>query len=358
MAREPFRYYGEDRTEEDLDQQARSSAFDSIFNSQVKVFKPREGENCVRILPPGWNDIQRWGKFWSISTFVHYDVGPDNGSYLCLDKMLGKPCPVCDARREAERGGDDDEAKELRPVEAPVAYVIDRENERLGPQIWRMPQSKVKVEIVLRSKDKQSGRPLLIDSPGPPHTKEMGYDIVFFRSGKDKKTSYTGVDILRQGTPLHDDPDIQQDWLDYIVDHPVPDQLVYYSAEHIENVLYGRGAAEERRTSRSERRETDAGGTRRDRRATFEDDRTQASRPARGAIEDQRSNGGGEPPWDDQRPIGRYRREDRGEPASDRTASERPPERAERAAEPAEEGEAARAARDRLDRLREQRRAR
>src|SRR3569623_1541869 len=127
-----FKYSGRDRTIDDLNTQMRNSGYDTFLKSNAKQFKPKEGEICVRIMPPTWNDIDRWGKYWSITTFLHYSVGPDNGMYLCPDKMNGNPCPVCDARLEALAADDGEEADKFRAGEAPLCYVIDRNDEKAG----------------------------------------------------------------------------------------------------------------------------------------------------------------------------------------------------------------------------------
>src|SRR5512135_3474719 len=98
MTKARFEYDGGSRTVDDIHKQQRLGGVNDYFlASDVKRYKPREGENCVRILPPRWKDKETWGNYWSITTYVHYNVGPDGAAYMCLDKMKGKRCPVCEA---------------------------------------------------------------------------------------------------------------------------------------------------------------------------------------------------------------------------------------------------------------------
>ena len=228
-----FVYRGDKRTVESVVRKSKQAGglYDSYLASDVQMYKSKEGEACVRILPPTWEDTEKWGDGWEIGVYIHYSVGPDNGTYLCLDKMKGEPCPVCEARRTIT---DQDEADQLKPGYRTLAWVIDRDNEKAGPMIWSMPITMFK-EINARSIDKKTNAPILVDDP------EEGYDIVFNRAGTTKtNTKYSAVEVTREPSPLHDDEKLQARWLEYITEHPLPDVLNFYDAEHIEKVLFGK----------------------------------------------------------------------------------------------------------------------
>lgn len=282
------------RNAEDVSRRAKLSGgtYDRYLSSDVQAFKPREGECTIRILPPTWLDFdekgkvieneafKKYGNDWAIDVFIHHNVGPDNGTYLCLDKMRGERCPVCEARRKAT---DEDEMDALSISRRRLAWVIDRDNEKAGPQLWAMPLKQVANEINARSTDKKSGAVLYIDDP------ENGYDVLLDREGSDKRTKYKGVEIDRDPTPLHDKEDLMDRWLDYIAEHPLPDQLVFFEASHIEKVLFGqvrkRDEEEEgERPSRSRRRvveeeeEEEVDRPRRSRRASAEPEEEEESK--------------------------------------------------------------------------------
>ncbi len=237
MAKARFVYRGKDRQVEDIARRSKQSGggFDSFLTSDVQMFKAREGDCAVRILPPTWDDVDKWKDGWEIQIFMHYGVGPDEGAYLCLDKMKGESCPVCEARREAT---DPEEAKELRAGWRALCWVIDRDNEKAGPQVWSMPVSLFR-DINARSIDKRTNAVILIDDP------EEGFDVLFHREGTDKRTKYTQVEVERDPTPLHDEDKTQAKWLEYIQDNPLPEILKYYESSYIEGVLFGRGKKEE-----------------------------------------------------------------------------------------------------------------
>lgn len=296
-----FQYRGKERTVESVTRKSRQSGglYDSYLIPDAQMFKAKEGENQVRILPATWKDLEKWGDGWEIAIYLHYNVGPDNGAYLCTDKMKNEPCPVCEARRKTD---DPEEADQLRPSYRALCWVIDRENEKAGPQVWSIPLTLFK-EINIRSVDKKTNTPILIDSP------EDGYDLSFRREGSSKKTKYTGLEIDRDPTVIHDNEKIENKWLDYISEYPLPEILVFHDPDHIATVLSGKAR-------RKPDDDGDDRGSRRGRREEPEDDR-----PSRRATREE-----------DDRPSRRAAREDEPEdrPARRRAAREEEPEAEER----------------------------
>ena len=176
--------------------------FDKILVDTVKMWKPNDGPNTIRLLPPTWKKPEHYG----YDIFVHYGVGPDRQSYLCLHKMKGEPCPICEERTEAQRHGDEKYAKELEPKKRVLVYLVDRDHEKDGVQAWAMPWT-VDRDTVKISTDRRSGEVLPIDHP------EEGYDVLFEKKGAKDRTEYLGNAIDRRDSPLG-----KQDWLDFAMD--------------------------------------------------------------------------------------------------------------------------------------------
>lgn len=284
MATSNFKYRGGSRTVESVRTKSQQSGgiYDSFLKPGVTVFKPHDGENNIRIMPASWDDVETWGEFWNLDIHVHYGVGPDNAAYLCLEKMKGERCPVCEARAEAE---DDDERDSFRTSRRALAYLIDRDSEKTGPQLWAMPNS-VFTEINDRSIDKKHNTPILIDEP------EEGYDLSFSKSGKDLRTKYTAMEVMRDPSPLHDDPKLMKRWLTFIQENPLPDMLMFYDAAHIEKVLLGKSRAKRAQEDddRSDtEREEEARLARRSRRTQDEDEQEERPRrrPSRETSDDE-----------------------------------------------------------------------
>lgn len=207
------------------------SDFDVYFNRDIKMYKPKDGDNTIRILPPTWEGAEHYG----LDVFVHYGVGPDRQTYLCLHKMKGEPCPICEERQRAQRSGDEEYAKELEPKRRVVVYLIDRDAEKEGVQAYAMPQG-TDQDIVKISVDKRTGEVFGIDNP------DEGFDVMFERTGTGIKTRYEGIQLARRESSLGND-----DWLQFAVDNPIPDQLVYYSYDRIAQEFGGSGEHRESR---------------------------------------------------------------------------------------------------------------
>jgi len=205
-------------------EQRGGNEFDSIFKQGSKIFKVNDDSNLIRIVPPTWPEPVHFG----YDIFVHYGVGPDKQTYLCPKEMNGDPCPVCEERARAVKDNDDDYAKELKANKRVVYYLIDRDAEKEGVQIWAAPWT-VDRDLNTLIVEPRSGEVLAIDDP------ENGYDVEFKRTGKGLTTKYLGLQVARRESDLGSD-----DWLQFAIDNPIPDQLDYYSYEHIANVFGGK----------------------------------------------------------------------------------------------------------------------
>ena len=146
--------------------------------------------------------------------------------------MKNKPDPIYEEMNKAQRHGDEDYAKSLRPVQRALVWLIDRDDEAKGPQLWAMPYGFDK-DIMAVAYDNRSKEVLEIDHP------EKGYDIDFVREGTKKKTKYIGVKVARRATPVSDNSKRQRAWLKFISNNPLTDVLNFYSYEHIKGVFAG-----------------------------------------------------------------------------------------------------------------------
>jgi hypothetical protein len=207
--------------------------FDSYVKKQYKMYKVKDGKNLVRILPPTFEPPEGEPDHYGLPIWVNYSIGPDNSSYLSLAKMLHKPDPLDEARREADREGDEDTAKELAARQRVLIWVIDRENEDDGPMVWACPQT-VDKDILSISTDDDTKEVVAIDSP------KKGQDLRFYKEGKGLSTKYPAAKMrLMNPGPLNEDDEKQQEWLDFITENPLPDVLQYYDYDHISTVFNG-----------------------------------------------------------------------------------------------------------------------
>jgi hypothetical protein len=287
-----FRYHG--RSADDVHERAkqRSSRYDQTFSVTTTNYKVRSGENHIRILP--WieqkaEEESGYAKFrayttkyrnhWGIDVRMHYGVGPDEGQYLCL-KDTGQPCPICDVWRA-------ENIERLSPKDRVLVRLIDRKDEKAGIQYWMMPLS-VSTDISaiseVRSRTSSQGKLLQIDDW------DNGHDVYFDTEGADIHRKYKRFFVEPEPSYLLEDENAQDDILEELFAEPwLPDQLNYYSAEHLLKVLMGQKGDEDADS------DEDAGSSRRGRsdergRGRDREERVSSGRSDRGDGDSGRSS--------------------------------------------------------------------
>jgi hypothetical protein len=239
-----FKFHYQRRSEDSIRKRAknRGGDFDSPFDKDFSLLKLNEGNTRLRILPPTWDNAEHYG----VDVHTHFGVGPDNTAYLCLEKHEKGSCPVCEEVRRAQREGEDDYANELKPKRRVLVWVIVRKKESEGPTLYSMPGN-LDGDIAKQAVDEDTGEVLFLDRV------EKGYDVIVSREGQGLKTRYTPK-IARRSTPVSDDDDLVDEWLEFITKHSLPSTLVFYDYEHIARVFGGAKVRDEEEEEEEETR--------------------------------------------------------------------------------------------------------
>jgi hypothetical protein len=221
----PFKYQArnEDAWQKRADQSG--AQFDSYTKDSFKNYSLRAGENFIRILPPSWENAKHYG----YDVWIHYNVGPNRGTVLCLSKMKNQKCPICEAHARAELAGRED-AKELKAGRRVLVWILDRKEETT-PLLWAMAWT-VDRDISKICKDRQSGELYQIDHP------DAGFDISFDKEGKDLQTKYTGFQLARKHSS------VDKAHLDYIEKYPVPDTLLWRTYDEVKALFEGEASVD------------------------------------------------------------------------------------------------------------------
>jgi hypothetical protein len=221
-----------------------SGRFDSIFKPGFDTFRPKGGDNLVRFLPGTWN----LGVAYAYDVWVHRYVGPDDSTYLCLDRMLGKQCPICDAAAEAKRAKDDEEAKQLRVLQQGVAWILDRRGEMpKQPLLFQMSRTLDSTILSLTNIKEQ----IWIDNP------TEGFDVTIKRSGTGLNTRYIAA-IDRDPSPIAEKQRDFDKIMDYIETNPLDTVLHYFDADYLDRVMSGTtGPRDDKEEVRGRERERD-----------------------------------------------------------------------------------------------------
>lgn len=207
----------------------RGGNFDTIFKGTFKQWKPKDGKNLIRILPPTWDDARHYG----LDIFINYNIGPDNQSYLSLSKHGKGADPLAEARREAQQEGDKDLAKALSPNQRILYWIIDRNDEDEGPLLWASPFTFDK-SLANLCIDEDTKEVIMIDDP------VKGRDVRFYKEGTGMLTKYDPSKMKVLGeSPIAEDEGLENEWLDFIADNPLPEVLNFYDYDHIKATFDG-----------------------------------------------------------------------------------------------------------------------
>lgn len=227
--RDDFSFKYRPRSVDDIKKRANQTGgrFDVPVKPGFDMWRPKDGENVVRILPATWDPYDHYG----LEVHEHRFIGADNSNYICLNKMKDKPCPACEEYKELKDAGEDEDAKKIGEVKRVWYYIIDRDDRKARPQIWDVSWTQDR-DIAGLTYNERTGRHLLIENP------DDGFDLIINKKGKGLKTKYTFA-IERESSPISEDPKEQKSILRFISDNPLPDVMRYDSAEYIEKQLSG-----------------------------------------------------------------------------------------------------------------------
>ena len=223
----PFQYVPRDASKWDRRANQSGSNYANVIKDEFNTFGPKDGENTIRICPPTWDFSVHGNEHYGYDIWVHFNVGPEGGTVLCLSRMKHQACPICEAQAKYETIGRED-AKDFKPKRRVGIWLIDRKAEKPedNPAIWTMGWT-VDRDISLVCKDRETGQLYMIDHP------TSGYDVYFNKTGKGDQTKYTGYAIGRRETI------VEQKHLDFIAANPIPSTLIWRDYKEIQDLFEG-----------------------------------------------------------------------------------------------------------------------
>ena len=220
------------RSRQDYDRSATESSgnFDAYVQDGVATFKPHDGTNRIRVLPPTFDDPSDF----AYTLLVHYGVGADEQTYLCR-KMLGddEECPICDEHKRLMKEGEAEDAGEFKQRKRKGIWLLDRKGDSDDPMFWAAPFSVWK-QIILVCKDEDNAV-IEIDHP------DEGNDITFTKEGSRDRTKYEGIKVGKT-RPILTDTDEMDRVLEYVQENPLDGILNFYDPEYIQGVLEGKSS--------------------------------------------------------------------------------------------------------------------
>ena len=115
--------------------------FDKKKIEGVSFYKIKE-ENLIDIIPYIVKTKNHSKKLeigsgdYVLEIYTHNNIGIENKEYLCLQRMFGKSCPVCEEMYRYKEEGEEESEKKLWPRHRTLYNVIDLDEEEKGIQIF------------------------------------------------------------------------------------------------------------------------------------------------------------------------------------------------------------------------------
>lgn len=262
----------------------KTSQYVEMFKD-AKMFTPKQGASLVRILPPFFKAKKR---HYGLTLMVHRNVGPRDQSYLCLrenDMYPGNDkCPVCEELYRLGAHATKEDKQLLTPKPVVVYYIIDRDNEKDGVQVWRV-SPRIDGEISGQTINRRNGSYIDVVHP------EDGYDLEFTRQGTGLGTKYNGFKFMREPSSVSDSDRRFNEWMDVASERPLDQILVWYSADEIKAEMFGDEKQDDSKSDRLSRHRSDddddrRGSSRSRRQRDDDDDVEQESRSRIRRVED------------------------------------------------------------------------
>lgn len=172
-----------------------------------KFWKPKEGKNVIRILPP-WSDAETFYK----EVPYHWNVTSDKKGFTCRS-VIGKKCYICEVIQELSESSspaDQKRAQDLMATTRMLYNIVDMDNQSAGIQLYASGE-KILQELLSHYVDTEWGN--------FTHYRK-GYDVIIHREGTGLSTKYT-LRLKRNPSPIAD-----KRWLKELVDldtvFPIP----------------------------------------------------------------------------------------------------------------------------------------
>lgn len=180
---------------------------------QGSYFKPKEGKNVIRILPP-WSKEGLWYK----EAVLHYGLEKDGKKrgYSCL-KQFDKDCPICDKREDLLKGDKEEKAMsdDLRPRTKYYANILDYKTGKV--MIWGFTPKTLGILLSIAN-DEDYG-----DIADP----DKGYDIVIERTGTTRTDTKYSIRCRPKSSSIPDEIDWEKDLknLDEVIEEPDEEEI-------------------------------------------------------------------------------------------------------------------------------------
>lgn len=202
------------RTKEAYDSRESSGKYGDYFTDNMPLTKKKmkNGDHIIDIIPyiAGENNpsVTSDAPTYKLDVWVHTNVGPKEGMYVCPARNFDKPCPICEeiARLRKEEDTDDadheDEIKALNPKRRCAYNIIcydSAKEEEEGVVLFEVSHYLFETELNAVSKKKRTGGFVPFSDP------DEGKTIEFTKEGERRTTKFKGFQLTDREESVTDE---------------------------------------------------------------------------------------------------------------------------------------------------------
>ncbi len=221
--------------------------FAVLDDEGLKQYKPSDGNNFIRILPPADEKA-----YFGYDIYVHHNIGPSNDAYLCRRRTkeehpeldIDGTCPICERANVLKNQGMEwEDYKYLIPTTRFIFFVVDyttAESKAEGPKVFDAPPKINDGFLAVSVNRRNPGDVIDISDP------DEGYEVSFTRKGSGIKTQYDGFKLEGKDR-------VPDDWLDL----PFFDEILIIPSDEdmLESMQMEESGTKEPKSTRAQRRE-------------------------------------------------------------------------------------------------------
>jgi hypothetical protein len=222
---------------------------DKLAEYGVQLWRPAPSDHFIDIIPYRMGDkdprvltgkAKVGSPTYLVQVYTHRGIGLAQGIYICLNRTLGKSCPICEyiVEQGSNTELDDDVINALRPSKysTSVYNIWDRDAESKGVQVWAVSSFFMERHLQQRSVPRTGGKiTFAYEGAGP----DGGRHIKFTLTQKGRNQEYTGHDFEIRTTPIPKHILEQAYVLDQLLYIPTYEEVhaAFYGGENIKNPL-------------------------------------------------------------------------------------------------------------------------
>lgn len=204
---------------------------ESYVSEGIKFFRPLSkvrSDYSIQIFPPTW-ETDSENTFWAYSIWLHHQIGINKTSFLCLKRMLNKPCPICEEIVKMQRKNVDEKiVNAIFPKQHKACFVRDLDDtNQTKPYFWA-PSPNMVNNIVNVSKLQSRKGGEIVEKYRPIDDPDAGYYVSFHITGEKLNTAYSAW-AVNNGDPFSEED------LEFVEDNPIPSVLRYYDYDYIKS---------------------------------------------------------------------------------------------------------------------------